>query len=347
MRALSLIMLLPFAAAASPNHKPIPKLYQVESARYQILYFSNNAIYFFTAENLAKENKVKTVSMYELNRKNEKKITETKTYNPAGSVIKRVSENVTTNYSYINDTLISSIERITKKGKYLTTYTYDDQFRVTKYVSSENGKPIYQYDFRYFKDKEVASTKYTTFGKQNHVYEMITEYDDLLNTKTDASYLVDGEVRKTWNYTCDDKGTLVDTKKIEHVTECKNRESNPDGSYSVFTRTVEKGKNYLVRVDYTKDSLYSGHFKYYNDSVLIERSTHENNVSIYETFSEKGKLKYTSNVRYDEHKNIVEQTYSNGKGKIYSHYVSSYNGTLIQSVVRDKGKGTFFEYAFY
>jgi len=190
------------------------------------------------------------------------------------------------------------------------------------------------------------STEELIYGKRTIVISYETSYDELLRNTTAAFYYVNGELLKQWDFSCQEQGEIV-KKDEKQASECTYNQSNADGSYSIFKRIIENKKLYLNRTDFTKDSIFIASYRYYNDNILISKSSFENNVSVYEAFTQKGKFKYKSIAKYDENKNILlSETYNRRNKKRTSSSYNYIKKGLIQEY-QSKNYKLVFEYTFH
>lgn len=304
-----------------------------------------NAIFWMVNPNAAQINRVATVNRFKIKKNGEKELIETKVYNTQGMLIERTYRDIKTSYTY-NDTLLTSTLTQNKKSTYGAAYTYDNQQRLIHIKHYKNEKLRSETRYVYFEKNKLLSTEEFIYGKRTKVIRYETSYDNLLRKPTAAYYYVNGELLKQWDFSCQEQGEII-KKDEKQASECTYNQSNADGSYSIFKRIIDNKKLYLNRTDFTKDSVFIANFKYYNDTVLISKSSFENNVSIYESFTHKGKFKYKSISKYDENKNIIfSESYNRRNKKQTSSKYNYIKNGLIEAYQFNNYK-LVFEYTFH
>jgi hypothetical protein len=270
---------------------------------------------------------------------------ETKVYNTQGMIVERTYRDIKTSYKY-KDTLLTSTFTQNKKSTVGSAYSYDNQDRLIHVKQFKNGKMRRETRYVYFEKNKLLSTEEFIYGKRTKVIRYETSYDELLRKPTAAFYYVNGELLKQWDFSCQEQGEIV-KKDEKQASECTYNQSNADGSYSIFKRIIENKKLYLNRTDFTKDSIFIASYRYYNDNILISKSSFENNVSVYEAFTQKGKFKYKSIAKYDENKNILlSETYNRKNKKRTSSSYNYIKKGLIQEY-QSKNYKLVFEYTFH
>jgi hypothetical protein len=344
MKNLLLLLCVPFILQAG-NKDELKYLNQVRWNYSQNNVLRENAIFWMGNANAAQKNNVATVKRFKVKKNGEKELIETKVYNKQGMIVERTYRDQKTTYKY-NDTLLTSTFTQNKKSTFGSAFLYDNQQRLIHIKRFKNGKTRSETRYVYFEKNKLLSTEEIIYGKRTKVIRYETTFDEILKKPTAAFYYVNGQLIKKWDFSCQEQGEVI-KKDEKQASECTYNQNNADGSYSIFKRIIEDKKLYLNRTDFTKDSIFIASYRYYNDNILISKSSFENNVSIYEAFTKKGKLKYKSIAKYDENKNILHSEYYNHRNKKRSNSTYNYikNG-LIQEYIANKNK-LVFEYTFH
>ena len=344
MKNLLLLLCVPFMLQAG-NKDGLKYLNQVRWNYSQNNVARENAIFWMGNANAAQINRVATVKRFKMKKNGEKELIETKVYNTQGMIVERTYRDHKTTYKY-KDTLLTSTFTQNKKSTFGSAYSYDNQDRLIHVKQFKNGKMRRETRYVYFEKNKLLSTEVFIYGKRTKVIRYETSYDELLRKPTAAFYYVNGELLKQWDFSCQEQGEIV-KKDEKQASECTYNQSNADGSYSIFKRIIENKKLYLNRTDFTKDSIFIASYRYYNDNILISKSSFENNVSIYEAFTQKGKFKYKSIAKYDENKNILlSEIYNRRNKKRTSNTYNYIKNGLIQEY-KSKNYNLVFEYTFH
>jgi len=344
MKKILLLLCIPYILLAG-NKDDLKYLNQVRWNYSQNNLVRENAIFWMGNANAAQINKVATVMRFKVKKNGEKELIETKVYNKQGMIVERIYRDTKTTYQY-NDTLLISTFTQNKKSTFGSSYVYDKEQRLIHIKQFKNGKMRSETRYVYFEKNKLLSTEEIIYGKRTKVIRYETTFDEILKKPTAAFYYVNGDLIKQWDFSCQEQGEIV-KKDEKQASECTYNQSNADGSYSIFKRIIEDKKLYLNRTDFTKDSIFIANYRYYNETVLISKNSFENNLSVYEAYTQKGKLRYKSIAKYDENKNILHSEYYNRRNKKRSNSTYNYikNG-LIKEYIFNKNK-LEFEYTFH
>lgn len=261
---------------------------------------------------------------------------------------KKTSE---TKLTYSDNLLTSeSYERWYKNNSFLTVNRFENKKKVYS-EEFRNGKKLHQHRYVYNEAGKSTLREHTDFRKKKpRVYLMEHTYNEE-GKLIRSVYTIDGEVERTWDYSCNDKGTMEVTKVEEVSSVCTFREERNDGSYSVFTRTIRDGKPYLVEQRYDADSTLLGIKEFLNDTVMIFESQTDAVSEKNDHYTKKGRYWYGREYRFDAEKRIIG-TKSFGRRKKARHHVEvKYNdkGLVDQLHTRyrgNKSRTSRYEYAF-
>jgi len=343
---LILTLLVPFSGF-SRNHSDDEVLnYLKWGSEYIIGYQWESGVYAYTDAKVVIKNKVHTIISYRVKKNGKREIETKKTFNQFGKLIQLVDGNETTDYVFSGDLLTEIIR--TKKGTiWRTTCAYDDEKRVVSIRKMKNEKLLMETTYAYFEGLKTTVVEQKNFDGKKRVYRYETDYDVMLKRPTESRYLINGKLDKKWTYSCDEKGK-VEKSAVEEVTQCSYTAANNDGSYIVFSRTIEDKEIYLQETTFNKDSVCTEYKRFYNDTVLVSHQVRVGNTSTYEAFKKKGKFMSKSISEYDERGNYVNYAYYNKRSKVTSSMKAKYmDNDLIQEVEYKSGTGMTFEYSFY
>lgn len=295
-----------------------------------------------------KSNNVKTVTTTYSNKKGKAMNPSISSYNKQGRIISQQSKNSIKNYTYLYDTIQIKLENTFKNKVYVNETSYENGKLITV-KNSRHGKVNNSEKYTYTSFGKIAHSEMTDFEKKKK-YEMIYEYDEFDKLRYSA-FLTNGKLKKSWNYSCVPEGSLVQAKEIELQSICKFEEQSNDGSYIVFSRSINKGKDFLRKDYFTSDSVMYLSESFENDSILTFRSNYSAYENTFESFSKNGKRIYRSTLRFNEAKQLIERSYSRKENK-FTKTALTYNANgTIATIERENEKGIFsktkFEYSFY
>lgn len=294
-------------------------------------------------KDVLKSENIKTITTTHINKKGKSGNSTTSSYNRMGRIVSQQSKNSTKTYTYLHDTVQTKLEHTYKNKVYVNETVYENG-KLTLVKNSKNGKVSNSEKYTYTSFGKIAHSEMT---EKNKTYEMIYEYDEFEKLRCSA-FLVNGKLKKSWNYSCVPEGSLVQAKESQLQSICKFEEQSNDGSYIIYSRSINKGKDFLRKDYFTSDSVIYLSESFENDSILTFRSKYSANENIFESFSKNGKRIYRSTLTFNAAKQLIERTYAR-KGKKFTKTTISYNknGT-IASIARENEKGsisqTKFEY---
>lgn len=288
MKQLLLIAFIPVLSFGQMNMREERKLNEIRYLDDWELNGIQN-VYYNQKTNHVKAANVASVTYLHQNRKKAPQVTYTKWYNTEGKLIKTANKTDTVHF-YYQDTLLISIHRKSKKHEYLTTITYDDQSRITSKTVQKNKQPQVTTFYTYYKGFKRAKVERKTFGKKPHSYVLVHEYEPLLDRLSKSVFTIDNKIKQTWNYECNEKGKIVDTKLETVNSQCRFEQTNNDGSYSIFTRSIVDGKVQLTETLHDADSTFIGYKSFYDDSIVKHSYMIKGNIEENKSFNKKGKL---------------------------------------------------------
>lgn len=315
-------------------------------AKYELgIDYQQNVYYGAKAETL-KQNKVGSVKSFELNKHGQKKVWYERTYDFSGRLVQMKTDYNTVNYLF-TDTLLSEIQRITKKGTFRTKIGYDSQSRIVKISSFKNEKLSSETNYIYFNEDKTSLVEKKLYGKKLKTYRLETDYDNLLKTATESRYLINGELEKRWIYSCDKKGKLLE-KNVDEVTQCSYFSSNNDGSYISYTRLIEDGKDYLEELSFNKDSVLTKYKRFLHDSILVNHNTYSKEKDVLEAYKKNGKRSYKLIREKDPNGNITKYVdcYKPTDRSLITTSLVYSEKNLIQEVSYQSGRKIQFEYTY-
>lgn len=350
MKRLLLLLLVPVISFAKGPHYSNAQMliYLKWGPTFELGYNFSQEMYYGSKREVMLVNKVQTVRSYNLNKRGKKTSWYERTYDTSGRMVRMKTEKDDVKYVF-TDTLVTEIHRMTKNNtKYDTKIVYDAEARITKFTLFKNGKATEETNYVYFDQQKISLVEKKFFGKKGKTYRLETDYDDLLKSPSEARYIINGELKKRWTYTCEQKGKL-EKKKIEEVTQCNYSASNNDGSYIFYTRTIEDGRDVLQESTYSKDSVLIEHKSFIKDSILVSHSTYSKERTVSEGFNKHGKRTYKFIREDDKNGNAVKYinyfSRTDKKPSITSLVYS--DGNLIQEVTYARGAKVQFDYTYY
>lgn len=320
------------------------QLYYLQFSDYE---YNTTRIHYMNNSNALKNN-VKEFFRFKTNKKGEKILVEYKSFNKKGLLQKDSTRQRVISY-YYNDTLLIKTENKTSKTSIIRELSYNEKNLISKIsVFSNNKKTIEKvYTYNEFgKVTEIKNILFSKKGKQDE-YRLEREYNSKGKTSKERYYEND-VLKRSWNYECNDKGTLNEpNKKIEMTSSvCKFEEEANDGSYKIFERIIYSGKVYLNERSYTKDSILIQEKRFYNETELINERNYEKSRTTQINYS-KGKIRNKSITYRDENKNLISQINYDKKGKTQYYYHMYYNNlNLIEKEVNSFGT-SIFTYTYY
>jgi hypothetical protein len=343
-----LLLLLPSVAFArkGPGSDAYMLNYLRWGAKYEFGNEYQRTLYYGAKIETIRQNKVGTVKAFNISKKGQKKDWYERTYDLSGRLVQMKTEYGTVNYRF-TDTLLSEVLNTTKKHSFKTQISYDSESRITKIQSFRDEKLTAETNYAYFSDNQASLVEKKIFGKNEKTYRLETDYDDLLKKATESRYVINGELKKRWTYSCDEKGKIRE-EKVEEVTQCKYYSSNKDGSYISYMRTIEDGKDYLQETSFSKDSVLTEYKRFLHDSILINHNTYSKQKDVFEGYSKKGKRNYKLIEEKDHNGNIVRRIDLYKKSDKHAiTTVSVYSEkNLIQQVTYNDGRKVQFEYTY-
>lgn len=316
-------------------------------AKYELEYTYQQSMYYGAKPTTLKQNKVRVVKSFSVKKNGKKKMWYERTFDPSGRLIQMKTEYEAVNYKF-TDTLLSEIQRKTKKHEFNTKITYDSWSRIEKIQSFKDGELDAETRYVYFHDNLASLVEKKIFGKKEKTYRLETDYDNLLKKATESRYVINGELKKRWTYSCDEKGIIQETK-VEEVTQCHYYSSNNDGSYISYTRTIEDGKDYLQEIGFNKDSVMTNYKRYLHDSILVNHNTYSTEKDVFEAYKKNGVRSYKLIQEKDQNGNIIRYincSKRRDKAIITTSLLYSENN-LIQEVTYQSGSKVEFEYLYF
>jgi hypothetical protein len=315
-------------------------------AKYEFGNDYQQNMYYGAKPETMKQNRVGNVKTFSIKKNGKKKEWYERRYDLSGRLIQMKTDDNTVNYKF-SDTLLSEIQRTTKKHEFNTHITYDSQSRIVKVQSFKDKQLTTETNYVYFSEDQTSLVEKKIYGKKEKTYRLETDYDNLLKKATESRYVINGELRKRWTYSCDEKGKIQETK-VEQVSQCQYVSSNNDGSYINYTRTIEDGKDYLQEATYRKDSTIIEYKRFLHDSILVNHNTYSANKDVFEGYKKNGKRSYKLIEEKDKNGNIIKRIdcYKPTDKSIITTSSIYSEKNLIQEVIYRDGSKVQFEYAY-
>jgi hypothetical protein len=315
-------------------------------AKYELGYDYQQNLYYGANPQIIKQNKVSIIKSFAINKKGKKKVWYERTFDLSGRLIQMKTDYNTIDYQF-TDTLLSEINRVTKKHTFNTKIGYDSQSRIASIQSFKDKKLTSETRYIYFSADKASLVEKKIYGKKEKTYRLETDYDDLLKKATESRYVVNGELKKRWTYSCDEKGKIQQSK-LDEVTQCQYFGSNNDGSYISYTRTIEDGKDYLQEIAFNKDSVMISYKRFLNDSILVNYNTYSKEKDVFVAYKKNGKRSYKLIQEKDKNGNITRHIdcYKSTDKSIITTTLFYSENNLIQEVTYQSGRKVQFEYTY-
>lgn len=340
MKKLVFLLLIPFVSWSQKSDRTFNRL------NFQLLNEEQNTFAF--SREITPDQRLlignKTLVRTSTNQKNKEKSRFEMQFNPFGRITDFSSKNWHVTYQYEQDTLLASTENKGKKRHFSSKRTYNDQGKLTSIVTKKNGKLSTETYFTYSPSGKVTSKE---LREKKHVYLIKHTYneEDKLN---ETVYFLDGKLKKRWYYDCLPEGKIVANKTDETSSFCKSYNEFSSGEYEVIIRTIEKGKDVLIKSKYSKDSVMMDSKRFLHDTILVNHSIYTPNSKTHYIFSEKnGKFKYGYVQKLDDKGRTIERISMNGKKrKVTSSSLFEYNseGILVRITNQYKKNKTYIQY---
>lgn len=267
-------------------------------------------------------------------------------FNEKGKIVSYQTKKFTKTYSYLNDTLLLTIETKSKKGIELHERKYNENNKLTFIQTTKNGKVKHKENYTYNDQGRISKSEITNLNK-NKRYEMIYEYYDGKKLKF-QQFSVNGKIKKTWSFDCKEEGELNNSKVAVLESVCRYEEQNRDGSYVEYVRKIVKGKDVLIKNYFSKDSIRYMNETYKEDSILLNRSIFSKNEIQHINFNKRQKITYSSKQKFNDQHQLLESQ-SSQKGKIRFTMLIDYNsnGTIsTYKVANTKGVYSTTNYVY-
>jgi hypothetical protein len=349
MKYLSLLLFLPFAVSSQQyyNDHQYNSLYNMQSLiRYKWYNWDPNVVYGGKDVRTAG---IDTVKRFHT-KHGKQTLINTDVYNGNGQLVADIYPERRYDYRY-NDTLLTEMTATYKRGKTgRSVYRYDDSGNLIAIENFYNDKQTDHYRFAFSGDLCTLREYTDLTHRKKRVYVIESTYSDEGKIMSSV-YSVNGEVKRTWDYSCNDKGTLTDGKKAEQTSLCTYDQQNNDGSYTVFTRTINKGIPYLTQVDYSADSVAIGRKEFVNDTILVSEYIFTERLQRYNFYTAKGKYKRGyENTLDDQQRKIMTRSIDKRQRTVSSTEITYNEKGLIAGInllnKRRKYDTEVFEYSF-
>jgi hypothetical protein len=308
-------------------------------AQFEFMQFENAAFNLKRssfASDALKTNHIKSCTLNKLTSKGYVK-TDEYLYNADLRLTKLVNfrkngkKNYTHNYTYKNDTLITSftvLNRHSDSSSWMI-YVYDSknrlierEYKFTLFIVPDR-KWKYQYNNM---NKLSAYSLVDKKGNDSYRYE----YDFFDNgSRKETRYFNKKNILKyKWSFDCDQKGE-IQSNSVKQGNYCTKKELQNDGSFmEVFEYTNEKGKHTKTVYYYTADSNLTKNEVYNKKNELVNKWEYSHDKKGYTTqilyYNSKGlKKKYI--YAYNEKDLCVKMDFYNKKGKLNHSYTYDYS----------------------
>lgn len=321
---------------------------QLNDLRFSNYHFETKRVHYMNNTSALKNN-VKEFSKYSTSKKGEKLLEEYKLFNQKGLLVLDSMKNRIIRY-YYSDTLLTKIVNESFKSSLTTEFKYNDKNLISKISHYNKEKKIREEEFSYNELGKKVEIKNTVFKKKSksQVFKLVYEYDS--NGKVSKeSYFENELLKRTWNYTCNEKGTLTESskKQVEATSStCQYEEEANDGSYKLFKRVISNGIVYLYEKQYSKDSVLLLSKTFINENHLLTEVYYEKNRVTNLHFT-KGKNFTKTSSFFDEKGNMIAYIYYNKNGKEFYNRQMFYNSKNLLEKEISRNSEFSYEYAYY
>ena len=283
---------------------------------------------------LMKELGIKSVTL-KRNYKGKSSYNKTFHLNDLGRITQIIHPKVTVEYTYVNDSLISSTRVIGKKSS-LTNFEYQNG-KITGKEYFEKERLTSRLVVKYNEDESVNFSLLQKGRKLRNSYSMYYTYQD--SKLENQRFMKNAKILKELDYKCKPEGEEVQAKNKSNV--CKYVEENNDGSYIEYLRRMENNSTLLYKYYYTKDSVNYRSECFDEDEKMKWSNEIKPDSSVFIAYDKKGVVDHTIKTRYDDQHRMVEREYSyDVKGKRIGkrNYAYNDNGTMSNTQYYFKGK---------
>lgn len=237
-----------------------------------------------------------------------------------GLIKKIVRDSDSTFYTYLNDSLVETINVI---GKISQSKQYEYTNGLLKKKEVFQGDRLTERVLMDYNDSDkLLFSLYQNGRKLKNTYAMSYEYyDDKISKQ---QFMVNDKVLKSWDYSCDPKGE--DVQAESHSTICKEREESSDGSYIEHVRKVENGEVMLFTYCFDKDGFNYKSSCERENGLKVWEANYTKSVSHQFSYSKKGKLAQHYITKHDDQGRMIETETIYGKRQNKStKMINSYN----------------------
>lgn len=230
------------------------------------------------------------------------------------------------NFTYLDDTLVTSIKRQQKKKHFNTSYFYNTKGNLILRESFLDDQLKSRTIMQYNNNGDVLYSSLETPSKHKN-YTMKYEYNE--DKLVHQRYMKNEKVIKEWDYSCKPEGEEIKQENLSNI--CIYFEESNDGSYIVYNRKMNAKHTFLTKSYYNADSTWYKTESFGDNDVLLTLSEKNENQYRYTRYSEKGKLEYDNTTNYNDKGQVVSiVTVRKGKPKKTTTLEATYdeNGFL-------------------
>jgi len=228
------------------------------------------------------KNKIRSVTERHLGK--EEIVIRKTSFNERSLVQQIITQYDTINYSYLNDTLLKSIN-IKGKKKKVVNYSYLHGKQIAKEIITD-GELTSLFLTQYNGEDKISFTSLQNGKKlkDNYLLKYYYENGELRSQK----FYKKGKYFRTWDYSCSPEGKEVKNESTFQF--CEYSEENKDGSYIEYERRQYGSAVYLHKRYYSKDSILYKYEDVNEDGKIYRRSTYEKDSVVELTFDKKNRV---------------------------------------------------------
>ena len=224
-------------------------------------------------------------------------------FNESGRLISYETNKSKTVLTYLNDSILTEINVLTKHPeKYTITYENKQLVNSKKLV---DNKVVSELKMTYNLNGKITSIRYE-FGRKLKKSEETKTFYNAQGKVEKTQTFVNDELKKEYIYDCKDEGAEIKKTPIETSTICKWTEERNDSSYTIYSRTIEKEREILWKTNFSKDSIFISQFQYLNDTLLFSKNIKFENTFYFAYYKKNGELNNSSIDIYSKTNKLLE-----------------------------------------
>jgi len=238
------------------------------------------------------------------------KVVTQKTFFDKNGMIEKVEKKGdTTYYSYLKDTILSTV---LTHGKDVVEikYSYLHGKRISK-ETYKNGELISLFLTHYTEDDRISFSSLQNGRKLKNNYLLKYYYEN--ENLTAQNFYIKGKLNRKWDYSCSEKGKEIKKTTVQF---CEYEEENNDGSYIKYNRRQKGAFIHLNKRYYTKDSILFKTEDVGANGKVFRKTMHYRDSSTIESLDKKSRVYRSRKVYYNKERKVlksIEKSFSANK----------------------------------